>query len=134
ISLTVLPAILTLLGNRVNSLSPAFLKRRADADARPAESGFWYRLSRFVMRRPLPIACLSGLFLVVLGLPFLGITFNTVAARVLPKDSSARVAYEQVSCEFSPYRETPIFVSLDGAPPARASAVAKQVALVPGRA
>ncbi len=132
ISLTVLPAILTLLGHRVNSLAPAFLKRRADADARPAESGFWYRLSRFVMRRPLPIACLSGLFLVLLGLPFFAIKFNTVDASVLPKDASARVAYEQVSSEFPPYRETPIFVSLDGASPAQAGAFAKEVAAVPG--
>ena len=31
-------------------------------------SGFWYRLSRFVMRRPMPIAALSALFLIVLGL------------------------------------------------------------------
>ena len=46
ISLTVLPAVLALLGNRVNSLAPKFLQRRADADSRPAEEGFWYRLSR----------------------------------------------------------------------------------------
>ncbi len=132
ISLTVLPAILTLLGTRVNSLSPAFLKRRADADARPAESGFWYRLSRLVMRRPLPIACLSALFLVVLGLPFLGIKFNTVDPSVLPKDASARVTYERISNEFPPYRETPIYVSLDGAGRAGTAAFARQVAAVPG--
>src|SRR4029077_20947217 len=52
ISLTVLPAVLTLLGARITSLSPRFLRRRAEADARPDEQGFWYRLSRFVMRRP----------------------------------------------------------------------------------
>ena len=59
VSLTVLPAVLTLLGRRVNSLAPRFLQRRAEADARPDEHGFWYRLSRFVMRRPLPIATLQ---------------------------------------------------------------------------
>ena len=80
ISLTVLPAVLTLLGNRVNAGAPRFLQRRAEADARPAERGFWYRLSRFVMRRPIPVATLSALFLIVLGLPFLGIKFNTVDA------------------------------------------------------
>ena len=60
ISLTVLPAVLTLLGTRVNSLAPRFLQRRAEADTRPDEHGFWYRLSRFVMRRPIPIATLSA--------------------------------------------------------------------------
>ena len=45
IALVVLPAVLALLGERVNSLSPAFLHRRAERDARPASEGFWYRLS-----------------------------------------------------------------------------------------
>ena len=39
ISLTVLPAVLTLLGTRVNSLAPRFLQRRAEADTRPDEHG-----------------------------------------------------------------------------------------------
>src|SRR5918994_2739871 len=47
ISLTVLPAVLTLLGNRVNAGAPKFLQRRAEADARSTQDGFWYRLSRF---------------------------------------------------------------------------------------
>jgi uncharacterized membrane protein YdfJ with MMPL/SSD domain len=127
ISLTVLPAVLTLLGTRVNSLAPRFLQRRAEADARPDESGFWYRLSRFVMRRPVPIATLSALLLIVLGLPFLGIKFNTVDPTVLPKEASARQAYDTISAEFPPYRETPIWVSVKGATPKQAGALAVEV-------
>ena len=52
IALIVLPAILALLGKRVNALAPAFLQSRAERDARPMEHGFWYRLSRTVMRVP----------------------------------------------------------------------------------
>ena len=52
ISLTVLPAVLALLGERVNSLSPKFLQRRADSNRAQATEGFWYRLSRTVMRIP----------------------------------------------------------------------------------
>ena len=52
LALTVLPALLSVLGPRVNALAPTWLARAADRDARPAERGFWYRLSRFVMRRP----------------------------------------------------------------------------------
>ncbi len=94
IALTVLPAVLTLLGERVNAGAPRFLQRRAEADARPDESGFWYRLSRFVMRRPIPVATLSALLLIVLGLPFFGIKFNTVDPTVLPQSASARQAYD----------------------------------------
>jgi RND superfamily putative drug exporter len=120
ISLTVLPAVLTLLGNRVNAGAPGFLQRRAEADARPAQAGFWYRLSRFVMRRPLPVATLSALFLILLGLPFFGIKFNTVDPTVLPESASARQAYDVVSEEFPPYHETPIWIDLEGGGPGAA--------------
>jgi uncharacterized membrane protein YdfJ with MMPL/SSD domain len=132
ISLTVLPAILTLLGDRVNSLSPSFLRRRAEAEARPAESGFWYRLSRLVMRRPIPVATLSAAFLILLGLPFLGIKFNTVDATVLPPDASARQAYEIVSEQFPAYRESPVLVSFTGGGPGEAREFAGEIGGVPG--
>ncbi len=127
ISLTVLPAVLTLLGSRVNALAPRFLQRRAEADARPDEHGFWYRLSRLVMRRPIPIASLSALFLIVLGLPFFGIKFNTVDPTVLPKEASARQAYDTVTSQFPPYRETPIWVSVKGASPKAAAPLAARI-------
>jgi uncharacterized membrane protein YdfJ with MMPL/SSD domain len=114
ISLTVLPAVLTLLGRRVNAGAPKFLQRRAEADARPAQAGFWYRLSRFVMRRPVPVATLSALFLILLGLPFFNIKFNTVDPTVLPTSASARQAYDTVSEQFPPYHDTPIWVDVEG--------------------
>lgn len=132
IALTVLPAVLTLLGTRVNAGAPRFLQRRAHADARPAESGFWYRLSRFVMRRPVPVATLSAALLILLGLPFLGIRFNTVDPTVLPQSASARQAYDKLSAEFPPYHDTPIWVDLEGAGPAQARAFASRVGAVPG--
>src|SRR5947208_16083771 len=52
LALVVLPALLAVLGPRVNALSPGWLARAADRDSRPAESGAWYRLSRLVARRP----------------------------------------------------------------------------------
>ncbi len=127
VALTVLPAVLTLLGTRVNSLAPRALQRRAEADARPDEKGFWYRLSRFVMRRPVPVATLSALFLIVLGLPFFGIKFNTVDPTVLPESASARQAYDTVSEEFPPYRETPIWVAVEGGEPGGTAALAARI-------
>jgi uncharacterized membrane protein YdfJ with MMPL/SSD domain len=132
ISLTVLPAVLTLLGNRVNAGAPRFLQHRAEVDARPAESGFWYRLSRFVMRRPIPVATLSALFLIVLGLPFLGIKFNTVDPTVLPESASARQTYDTISTEFPPFHDTPIWVDLEGADAQQARQVSQQVRAVGG--
>ncbi|HSS31888.1 MAG TPA: MMPL family transporter [Solirubrobacterales bacterium] len=132
ISLTVLPAVLTLLGSRVNAGAPRFLQRRADADAKPDESGFWYRLSRFVMRRPVPVATLSALFLILLGLPFLGIKFNTVDATVLPQSASAHQTYDTISEQFPPYHDTPIWVDVEGGGPKAATLMAARVQHVDG--
>ncbi len=127
VALTVLPAVLTLLGTNVNMLAPRFLQRRAETDARPATAGFWYHLSRFVMRRPIPLATLSASLLIVLGVPFLGIKFNTVDATVLPKDASARRVYEVVNTQFAPYRASPIMIAVNGGGPAAAAKVSAQV-------
>jgi uncharacterized membrane protein YdfJ with MMPL/SSD domain len=132
ISLTVLPAVLTLLGSRVNAGAPKFLQRRADADARPDENGFWYRLSRFVMRRPIPVATFSALFLIILGLPFFQIKFDTVDPTVLPESASARQAYDTVSTEFPPFHETPIWIDVEGGGPKAAAQVATAVRGVEG--
>jgi uncharacterized membrane protein YdfJ with MMPL/SSD domain len=132
ISLTVLPAVLTLLGSRVNAGAPKFLQRRAEADTAVDENGFWYRLSRFVMRRPLPVATLSALLLIVMGLPFLGIKFNTVDPTVLPESASARQAYDTVSERFPPYHETPIWIDVEGGGPKAAAAMAGKVKRVDG--
>ena len=132
ISLTVLPAVLTLLGTRVNSLSPRFLRRRAEAETRPDEEGFWYRLSRFVMRRPLAVATASATLLIVMGIPFFNIKFDTVDPKVLPKEASARQAYDIVSEDFPPYRETPIWVAVHGGDPRSLAGLREEVVNTPG--
>jgi uncharacterized membrane protein YdfJ with MMPL/SSD domain len=110
VALVVLPAVLALLGTRVNSLAPAFLQRRAERDARPEAAGFWYRLSRFVMRRPAPIAIAAATVLIIAGLPFLRLEFTSVDAQVLPESASARQVDNVLRSEFPPYRDTPIQV------------------------
>ena len=114
ISLTVLPAVLALLGERVNSLSPKFLQRRAEADSRPATEGFWYRLSRTVMRVPGRIAFASATFLIILGIPFFGINFTSVDAQVLPEDTSARMVDDELRSEFPPFHDSPVQVYAEG--------------------
>jgi uncharacterized membrane protein YdfJ with MMPL/SSD domain len=114
IALIVLPAILTLLGHRVNALSPAFLARRAERDASPAEQGLWYRLSRLVMRLPGRIAAASAVLLIALGIPFLGINFTSVDAQVLPPTTSARQVDDTLRADFPPYRDTPVTLAVRG--------------------
>jgi uncharacterized membrane protein YdfJ with MMPL/SSD domain len=132
VALIVLPAVLSLLGPRVNALAPRFLQRRAERDAKPAEAGFWYRLSRFVMRRPAPIATLSAAFLIAIGIPFLGIKFTSVDAQVLPESASARQVDDVLRSEFPPFRDTPIRLAIEGGGQRATSAVLSDVKDDPG--
>ena len=131
ISLTVLPAVLALLGERVNSLSPKFLQRRAEADSRPASEGFWYRLSRTVMRIPGRIALASTIVLVALGIPFLSIEFTSVDAQVLPEETSARQVDNQLRSDFPPFRDSPSQLYYEGSR-AEATAVAGEASRLDG--
>jgi uncharacterized membrane protein YdfJ with MMPL/SSD domain len=132
VALIVLPAVLALLGNRVNAGAPKFLQRRAEADARPDSQGFWYRLSRFVQRFPGRIAIAATVLMLTLGIPFWSIEFSAVDAQILPQEQSARQVDDVLRADFPPYRETPIDVVLTDVDRRTAMAVRTQVAAVPG--
>jgi RND superfamily putative drug exporter len=131
ISLTLLPAVLTLLGTRVNALAPPFLARRAAREAQPLDSGFWYRLARLVGRFPGRIAAATAALLVVVALPFAGIRFTSVDAQVLPGSASARQVDDALRTEFPPYRDTPITLAVRGGAQ-HAAEIARLAARTPG--
>jgi uncharacterized membrane protein YdfJ with MMPL/SSD domain len=133
LALVVLPAMLAVLGPRVNALAPRRLQRAADRDARPAEEGFWYRLSRYVMARPRRIAVASATVLIALGVPFWSITFLPVDAGVLPASASAHRVDAALRTEFPPGRTAPLEV-VDDAPAGspRVRAFAERLRALPG--
>jgi uncharacterized membrane protein YdfJ with MMPL/SSD domain len=133
LALTVLPALLAVLGPRVNALSPARLRRAAERDARPARSGAWYRLAQFVTRRPARIAIVSAAVLIALGIPFTQIKFISVDARVLPTSASARIVQDRLNTEFPPHRASPLEVVVGapaGSPQVRS--LATRISRLPG--
>ena len=116
LAIVVLPALLGVLGSRVNALSPKWLARAADRDARPAQSGAWYRLAQLVMRRPALIAVTSATFLIALGIPFFTqVKFTTVDANVLPASATARQLSDTLNTQFPPNRAAPLDLMI-GAP------------------
>ena len=124
VALVALPAALALLGSRVNALAPARWQR-------PVERGGWYRLSRFVMRRPAPVAALSATLLILLGLPFLGVRFTGVDATALPRSESARRVADAVAREPVPQRFSPIYVAARTADPAALRAYVARLRALP---
>jgi trehalose monomycolate/heme transporter len=129
-ALTVLPALLSVLGPRVDALSVRRLLRRGSA-ARPgqvdAEHGAWARIAHSVMRRPVVYVVGIVALLVAVGLPFLRVTFGGIDARALPAGTESRVVAETIDRDFTPNSASPVeaVVSL----PSAATSPAGQAAL-----
>ena len=102
------PAMLNLLGDRVNSLR--VLRR----DLAPKDKGVWEKIARFTMRRPLPILFVSVLFLGYLFSLSSQVAFGQVDDRVLPKDSPALVASDQLRDRFEGRESSPIEILVKG--------------------
>ncbi|ASO23171.1 RND superfamily putative drug exporter [Actinoalloteichus hoggarensis] len=119
LSLTVLPALLGLLGHRVDKLSLPWLVRRRQ---RSTGEG-WRRLADGVMKRPGLIAVPIIAGLVLLGSPFLNAQFGMPDERVLPADDPARIATEALKADFPQMGGDGIQIVLqgDGAAPDEAA-------------
>ena len=96
-SVVVLPALLAILGHRVDSLSFRKFRRTNDAEA---ESGFWHGLALAVMRRPGRVAVAASAALLLLGAPFLHLNLSLSDHRVLPTSASARSALDDIAINF----------------------------------
>jgi len=133
-ALVPLGAALTLLGPRVNALSPAWLARTRRRAEGPVEGGHWYRLASWVTRRPALVAAACAVVLLCVGLPALHLRLGATDARVLPAGSSARTVEAALSAEFSADAADPVLV-LAHAPEQAGPALARyrsQLARLPG--
>ncbi len=90
VALLVLPAVIVALGPRINSLSPAWLQRRAARSATARQDGGWWRLARGVMRRPGRVALISAAVLITAALPAFDVQFTSPGANLLPAAAESR--------------------------------------------
>ena len=101
----VTPAAIVVLGDRLNSFDVRRWVRRLlgrpEPVAKPVEQLFWYRSTKFVMRRAVPIGTVIVALLVLLGTPFLRIQFGSPDDRVLPKSASAHQVGDQLRNDFA---------------------------------
>jgi RND superfamily putative drug exporter len=95
-ALTLLPAILSLLGDRVNALRLPFLSRRAGG-----EGGFWSTVAHGVMAHPVVSVVATVALLVAAAIPYFGIEPGLAGVETLPKDSESRQAFELLDREFT---------------------------------
>ncbi len=104
-ALTVLPALLAVLGYRVNALR---IRRSVHRPARDETSGAWYRLAHSVMRRPAVYATVIVIGLLALGAPFLRISWGGTDARTLPAASTVRQVSQTLASDFPVNSTDPI--------------------------
>ncbi|ORW86728.1 hypothetical protein AWB92_25530 [Mycobacterium sp. IEC1808] len=104
-SIVVTPAAIVLLGDRLDSLDVRRLirhaLRRPDPLHRPVEQWFWYRSSKFVMRRWAPIGLAVMALLLLLGLPFFSVKWGFPDDRVLPRSASSHQVGDELRTGFA---------------------------------
>ncbi|HEY2297247.1 MAG TPA: MMPL family transporter, partial [Jatrophihabitans sp.] len=104
-ALAILPAVLTLLAGRHESLDVrAWLRRvlhRPEPMPKTVEESFWYRFAQRVMARAVPVGIVVVALLVFVGLPFLHVKFGFPDQRVLPRSASAYQVGQDVDTNFA---------------------------------
>jgi RND superfamily putative drug exporter len=90
-ALTLLPALLTIVGRRIDRLRIPGLGKRSSANA---EDSRWFRWSREIQRRPWLAAILSGGLLIALCIPTLSLRLGSNDAGTDPAGTTTREAYD----------------------------------------
>lgn len=104
-ALTFLPAMLALLGPRVNRW-----RVRNITPPRPDGNGLWQRLAILVMRRPVVVMLAVLLLLISAWLPFLNVNFAMPGMEMLPKGDESRRAFESLMNGFPQAQTDPVVV------------------------
>lgn len=117
-ALVIVPAVVTLLGDRIDALDVRRLLRRVlgrpEPVAKDVTESFWYRTTKRVMARAVPIAIIIVSALVVLGLPFLDGKFGFPGDRVLPASASAHQVGNEMRRNFNNNGSTNLSVIAEG--------------------
>ena len=117
-SLTLLPAILVALGDRV-------LVKKGEADPDRAAEGRWARGIGAALRRPAITLVLGLALLVGLAVPAIGMRLGMPGARVVDTGESSRDGYDSVVAAFGPGAAAPLFVTVTAADAARVVDIAR---------
>jgi RND superfamily putative drug exporter len=113
--LTVLPALLAMLGPRVNRLRvplPSFIHPASGSEPAEQRHGLWSRIARFVMRHPFQAAIPALVLLLVAGTPFLHLELSTGGNLDDLPPSTARTGFEVMRDDFPGGDNNPVVVAL----------------------
>ncbi len=111
-ALTLLPAILAILGSRIDALAVRPIAPSSSGDGR------WARLAHGVMAHPVAVLVPTLAVLLVLGSPFLRVRFNAPDATILPTTVPSRASYELLASTFGEGEFAPLALAVRTTGPA----------------
>jgi RND superfamily putative drug exporter len=122
-TLTMVPALISLIGDRIDwprrrdygSYARWHAQERVH-DMTTASQGFWGRVTRVVMARPLLSASIAIGLLVAAAVPYRDIEVGYAGAEALPASSAAHRGFEILGSEFSAGRLAPVQFAIEGDP------------------
>jgi len=111
-ALTLLPAVLSLLGDRVNSLRIPIVGRSAESAG--AEGRFWSAVVKRVMRRPVVSLLVAGGLLLAAAVPILDLNTGFAGISTLPDRFPSKQGFTALSEEFPQSGTNPVEIVVDG--------------------
>ena len=115
VTLTLLPAVLALLGSNVNRLSLPFLSRSSAGDEEHSHDGFWERVTRIVVRYPVVSIIVIAAPMLAAAYFYFEIDTGLNGVDVFPEGAQTREAFFVLEEEFSFGLVTPAEIVIDGA-------------------
>ncbi|MGH3011579.1 MAG: MMPL family transporter [Gaiellaceae bacterium] len=110
-ALTLLPAVISLLGDRVESLRVPYFGRAASAGA---ESRFWSRIVRAVLRRPVVSLVAAVGLLLAAAVPVLALESGTAGISTLPDRFESKQGFLLLNREFPGQTTDPVSIVVEG--------------------
>jgi RND superfamily putative drug exporter len=112
-ALTLLPAVLSLLGDRIEALRVPLFGRFSQED--PGDHGVWGRIVEQVMRRPVIALAATVTILLVAAIPYTSIHTGSSGVSSLPDSARAKQGFLMLNRDFTAGDVTPAVIVIDGA-------------------
>ncbi len=112
-ALTLLPAVLSLLGDRINSFRVPFVGRNSERGT-GAEGRFWSAIVRWVLRRPVVSLVAATALLLALSAPVLALETGQAGIRTIPDSYPSKAGFNALEKEFGVGTTDSVEVVIDG--------------------
>ncbi len=113
-SLTLLPAVLSLLGDNINRLGLPFVSKAQHAFDEQRPGGFWDRVASLTMRHPLISIVAVTVVLIAAAVPYKDINAGSAGVTTLPNSFDSKKGFELLAQDFSGGAVSPAEVVIDG--------------------